>query len=80
MRDYHPMTALSFMQSYDADVMHLQDDPIAYIVELEAELERCHPLSLSYDNEGNKVWPIGVLKAHAQIEGEPLWEYPSAAL
>lgn len=79
MQNYQLMTALAFMQSYDQDVLYLQDNPDEYINELEAELERCHPLSFSFDVNGNRVWPVGILKSHNSIEGEPLWE-PSLAL
>jgi hypothetical protein len=79
MRDYQLMTALSFMQSYDRDVLDLQDDPASFIGGLEAELERCYPLTFILDRNGNRVWPVGILKSHTSIEGEPLWE-PSPTL
>lgn len=69
--DYQLMTARAFMQSYDRDVLELQDDPECYIVEVEGELVSTYPYA--YDNQGNKVWPVAVLKAHLQIQGNPQW-------
>jgi len=75
MRDEQLMTASMFMQSYDRDVLDLQDDPSSYIAELEGDLEKVAPEAKSYDCNGNKQWPVWLLK---QITGvnteEPLWE------
>jgi hypothetical protein len=79
MKDYQLMSVHAFMQSYDRDVLDLQDDPASYILEVEAELERGYPLAHALDTEGNKVWPVSVLREHLSIEGEPLWE-PSPTL
>jgi hypothetical protein len=68
------MTVVAFLQSYDRDVLDLQDDPASYIAEVEAELERGYPLAHAFDNKGNKVWPVSTLREHLSIVGEPQWE------
>jgi hypothetical protein len=79
-RDHQLMTASAFMQSYDRDILDLQDNPDEYISELEADLETACPMGFSFDQHGNKVWPVGLMR---QVTGvimeEPLWECPSAA-
>lgn len=72
------LTLVAFMRSYDRDVLDLQDDPTLCISDLEVELELCYPNCSTPDTNGTKVWPIGVLKAHLQITGEPLWPEPLA--
>lgn len=80
MRDYQLMTALAFMQSYDRDILDLQDNPNEYITELEAGLERACPRGFSFDHKGDKVWPVGLLRqVTGVITEEPLWLSPSAA-
>lgn len=81
MKDYHLMTALAFMQSYDRDVLDLQDDPDCYIAELEADLENACPMGFSFDHKGNKLWPVGLMRQVTGVTTEtPLWELtPSAA-
>lgn len=75
MRDYQLMTALAFMQSYDRDILDLQDDPDEYIKELEADLERACPMGFSFDQKGNKVWLISLIKqVTGVITEEPLWD------
>lgn len=81
MQDYQLMTALAFMRSYDADILHLQDDPMSYIRELEADLENACPMGFSFDHSGNKLWPVGLLKQVTGVNTEqPLWGSPTAAL
>lgn len=73
------MTALAFMQSHDRDVLDLQDDPISYIADLEDDLERASSGSKHIDDEGNKVWPVWLLKHVTGVTTEePLWpeEHP----
>ena len=69
--EYQLMTALAFMQSYDRDVLEFQNDPQCYIQELEWELTLL--LAPAYDTDGNKVWPIWLMKAHLDIQGNPQW-------
>lgn len=74
MLDCTMMTAQSFMQSYDRDILDLQDDPMSYISELEADMERAFPMSVSFDINGSKVWPLILLKQMTGVTtGEPLW-------
>lgn len=81
MQEHQLMTALAFMQSYDRDVLHLQDDPMSYITELEADLENACPMGFSFDHNGNKMWSVGLLKQVTGVNTEtPLWEYQAAAL
>jgi len=74
------MTVKAFMQSYDRDILDLQDDPSSYIEVIEGELEACYPMAHAFDNKGNKVWSIGVLREHLSIMGEPLWENEQLAI
>lgn len=74
MRTDQLMTALAFMQSYDRDVLDLQDDPTSYIADLEVELSGKYPGGSAFDRGGNLVWPLGILKEHTGvIEGQPIW-------
>lgn len=75
--NYQLMTVAAFVQSYDRDVLALQDDPASYINEVEAELARHHGASMALDYDGNPVWPVGVMKAHLEIVGEPQWPDPN---
>lgn len=74
--DYRLMTTAAFMWSYDRDVLDLQDDPVSYINEVEAELEVKYLNAMGFDKEGNKVWPIHVMKLYRDIKGGPLWPEP----
>lgn len=80
MKDYHLLTALAFMQSYDRDVLDLQDDPASYISELEADLETACPMGFSFDKDGNKLWPVGLMRQVTGVTMEdPLWGSLSVA-
>lgn len=61
------------MQSYDRDVLALQDDPKEYINHEEVTLEIGYPMGFAFDKQGNKVWPLSVLREHFSIYGEPQW-------
>jgi len=75
MRDEQLMTASMFMQSYDRDVLDLQDDPMSYIAELEGDLERAFCGGKTIDANGNKQWPVWLLKQITGVSTEvPLWE------
>jgi hypothetical protein len=71
--NYVLMTVEHFVLSYDRDVLGLHDDPVSYINEVEAELAREHGSSMAFDYDGKPVWPVGVMKAHLEIVGEPQW-------
>jgi hypothetical protein len=74
MNDYQLVTLFMFMQSYDRDVLYLQDDPTSYIADLEVELSGKYPGGSAFDRYGNLVWPLGILKEHTGvIEGQPIW-------
>jgi len=72
------MTAQAFMQSYDLDVLYLQDDPCLYIKEIETELEGEYPMAHAFDAAGNKVWPVGILRQYLQITGDYTWDSAQA--
>jgi hypothetical protein len=78
--DFQLMTALAFMQSYDRDVLDLQDDLISYIEEVEAELERTYPMAHAFDNRGNKVWSVRTLREHLSVTGDYAWENVTPAI
>lgn len=71
--DYKLMTVAVFLSSYDRDVLELHDNPATYINEVEVQLSQRHGDSMALDYEGKPVWPIGVMKAHLNIVGEPQW-------
>lgn len=76
---YAMLTVPVFVRSYDRDCLDLQDDPIEYITHLETEISGQYPDFVFYDSNGNRVWPVTLLKGHFGITGEPLWpEIPAA--
>lgn len=77
---YELMTVALFLQSYDRDVLDLHDNPASYINEVETQLAQKHSASMGKDLEGNLVWPVGVMKAHLDIQGEPQWPRVSLRL
>lgn len=73
---YQLMTVSAFIQSYDRDVLALQDDPQSYINEVQSELVDNHIHACAFDINGNLVWPVELMKAHLQVQGEPQWPEP----
>ena len=78
--NYELMSVAVFLRSHDRDVLDLQECPASYIAETEAQLAQRYGASMGRDLDGNLVWPIGVMRQHLDIEGEPQWLEPSAAL
>ena len=76
---FAPMTVLAFCRSYDRDCLDLQDDPVEYTIHLETELREQYPDFVFFDQSGNRIWPVALLKGLFGITGEPLWPGPSAA-
>lgn len=76
---FAPMTMIAFCLAYDRDCLDLQDDPTEYTFHLETELREQYPDFVFFDQSGNRVWPIALLKGHFGITGEPLWPEPPAA-
>ena len=75
--DYRLLTVASFLGTHDRDVLELQDNPTSYINEVEAELEVCYPMGFAFDRNGNKVWPVSLLREHHAIDGEEQWPEPN---
>lgn len=78
--EHELLTVGAFINSYDRDVMYLHDNPEDYINEVEAELLAIYPRSYGYNNEGTKVWPISLMKAHLHTQGDPQWPEVSQRL
>lgn len=77
--NFTPMTVSAFVRSYDRDCLDLQDDPKEYTYHLETELRDQYPDFVFFDQSGNRVWPVTLLKGHFGITGEPQWLEPPAA-
>lgn len=73
MSDYTLMTVAAFVSSYDRDILDLQEHPVSYISEIEAQLVLKYRQCMGFNSVGTSVWPVQVLKAHLDIHGEPQW-------
>lgn len=76
---YRMMTVGTFIQSYDRDILDLQECPDEYTFQLETEIKDQYPDFVFYDSNSNRVWPVSLLKDHFGITGEPLWSELLAA-
>ena len=78
MSNFVPFSTVeNFIKSHDRDILELQECPIAYTNEIEAELLRGYPEALAFDKNGNRVWPRSVLMAHLQIGECVTWSEPN---
>lgn len=70
---YRMMSIGTFIQSYDRDILDLQEYPDEYTIQVEIEIKEQYPDFVFYDSNSTRVWPVSLLKDHFGITGEPLW-------